>query len=43
MKQLVLTHFKRMELALLDVIAADVRRDFAGPVSLANDLDEIEF
>jgi ribonuclease Z len=42
-KRLVLTHFKRMEPAQLEAIAQDVRRDYAGPVSLANDLDEIEF
>lgn len=41
-KRMVLTHFRWMSQAMLDDIARDVRRDFAGPVHLANDRDEFE-
>jgi ribonuclease Z len=41
-KKLVLTHFRTMTPEMLAAIAADVRRDYAGPVHLANDLDEFE-
>jgi len=42
-KRLVLTHFRGTTPALLRKIEEDVRRDYAGPVHLANDLDEFEF
>ena len=39
-KRLVLTHFRSMTSAMLAEIERDVRRDFDGPIALANDLDE---
>ncbi len=42
-KRLVLTHFRGTTPALLREIEDDVRRDYAGPLELANDLDEFEF
>jgi ribonuclease Z len=42
-RRLVLTHFKKTDDAALAEIAADVRRDYAGPVELSNDLDKFEF
>lgn len=42
-ERLVLTHFRQTTPAALAEIAADVRRDYAGPVELSNDLDEFEF
>jgi ribonuclease Z len=41
--RLVLTHFKQTTPAALAEIEADVRRDYAGPVELSNDLDAFEF
>jgi ribonuclease BN (tRNA processing enzyme) len=41
-KRLVLTHFRSTTPALLREIEHDVRRDYAGPVHLASDLDEFE-
>ena len=41
-KKLVLTHFRAMTPAMLAAIETDVRRDYSGPVFLANDLDEFE-
>jgi ribonuclease Z len=41
-KKLVLTHFRSMTPEMLAAIENDVRRDYAGPVHLANDLDEFE-
>ena len=40
-KKLVLTHFRPMSDALLQSIAADVARDYDGPVVLGRDLMEI--
>lgn len=43
-KRLVLTHFnKQTTKEMLAEIAADVRRDYAGPVELSNDLDSFSF
>jgi ribonuclease BN (tRNA processing enzyme) len=42
-KRLVLTHFKQTTPEALAEIEADVRRDYAGPVELSNDLDVFEF
>ena len=42
-KRLVLTHFKQTTPEVLAEIEADVRRDYAGPVALSNDLDVFEF
>jgi ribonuclease Z len=39
-KRLVLTHFRHMTAEMLGELEGDVRRDFDGPVVLANDLDE---
>lgn len=39
-KRLVLTHFKHPTALELAEIEAEVRRDYAGPVHLSNDLDE---
>jgi len=39
-KSLVLTHFRSMTPVMLTQIERDVRRDFDGPVALAQDLDE---
>jgi ribonuclease Z len=39
-KRLVLTHVRSMTPAMLAELERDVRRDFGGPVALANDLDE---
>jgi ribonuclease Z len=39
-KRLVLTHFRFMTPDMLAELERDVRRDFDGPVALANDLDE---
>lgn len=39
-KHLVLTHFKSVTREGLAEIEADVRRDYAGPIDLSNDLDE---
>lgn len=41
-KRLVLTHFKQTTPETLTEIEADVRRDYAGPVALSNDLDTFE-
>ena len=41
-KKLVLTHFRHMTPQLLAAVGEDVRRDYGGPVHLANDLDEFE-
>jgi ribonuclease BN (tRNA processing enzyme) len=42
-KRLVLTHFKQTTPEVLAEIEADVRRDYAGPIALSNDLDAFEF
>jgi len=42
-ERLVLTHFRQTTPAALAEIEADVRRDYAGPVELSNDLDAFEF
>ena len=42
-KRLVLTHFRGTTPALLREIEDDVRRDYAGPLHLAADLDAFEF
>ena len=42
-KRLVLTHFRGTTPALLREIEDDVKRDYSGPVHVANDLDEFEF
>jgi ribonuclease Z len=42
-KRLVLTHFKQTTPEALAEIGSDVRRDYAGPVELSNDLDAFEF
>lgn len=41
-KKLVLTHFRSMTPEMLAAVENDVRRDYTGPVHLANDLDEFE-
>jgi ribonuclease Z len=41
-KKLVLTHLRTMTPEMLAAIGTDARRDYAGPVHLANDLDEFE-
>ena len=41
--RLVLTHFRQTAPAALSEIADDVRRDYAGPVALSNDLDTFKF
>src|SRR5262249_49494581 len=42
-RKLVLTHFRaRTTPEMLREIEADVRRDYAGPLALANDLDDFE-
>jgi ribonuclease Z len=41
-ERLVLTHFRQTTPAALAEIEADVRRDYAGPIELSNDLDEFE-
>ncbi len=42
-KRLVLTHFKQTTSEALAEIESDVRRDYAGPLALSNDLDAFEF
>jgi ribonuclease BN (tRNA processing enzyme) len=42
-KRVVLTHFRQTTQAALTEIESDVRRDYAGPVELSNDLDAFEF
>jgi ribonuclease Z len=42
-ERLVLTHFRRTTPDALAEIETDVRRDYAGPVELSNDLDVFEF
>ncbi|QPS07620.1 MBL fold metallo-hydrolase [Delftia acidovorans] len=42
-KQLVLTHFKRLSVEELLEIERDVRADFSGPVHLSHDLSEYDF
>jgi ribonuclease Z len=41
-QRLVLTHFKQTTPAALAEIEDDVRRDYAGPIALSNDLDSFE-
>ena len=41
-KKLVLTHFRQKSAALMQIIAEDVGRDFAGELFLGEDLMEIE-
>ena len=42
-ERLVLTHFRQTTPAALAEIEADVRRDYAGPIELSNDLETFEF
>ena len=41
-KRLVLTHTRAVAQASIDAIIEDVRRDYAGPVSMAEDMDDFE-
>jgi len=41
-KRLVLTHTRAVTQASIESILEDVRRDYAGPVSMAEDMDEHE-
>ena len=41
-KKLVLTHFRQKSAALMQTIAEDVGRDFAGKLFLGEDLREID-